>query len=89
MTRSFLWKLYVALGAAFALIVIPLVLWMTVTVINPLRELTAVAESYSQGQLDLKVPGTERKDEIGSLARALGRLGVSIRKAMERLKRAS
>jgi HAMP domain-containing protein len=31
------------------------------------------------------VPGTERRDEIGSLARALGRLGISIRGAMERL----
>lgn len=85
-TSAFLWKLYLAVGNAFLVVVVPLVVWLTMTIIRPLRQLTDVAESYSQGELDLKVPGVDRKDEIGSLARALGRLGVSIRKAMERLK---
>jgi methyl-accepting chemotaxis protein len=84
-TAAFLWRLYLVVGNAFLVIVLPLVAWMMVTIIRPLRELTAVADSYSQGQLDLKVPGVDRRDEIGSLARALGRLGLSIRSAMERL----
>jgi len=84
-TSAFLWKLYLVVGNAFLVIVVPLVVSLMMTIIKPLRELTAVADSFSQGQLDLKVPGVERRDEIGSLARALGRLGVSIRKAMERL----
>jgi methyl-accepting chemotaxis protein len=84
-TGSYLWRLYLVVGNAFLVIVIPLVAWLTLSIIRPLRELTAVAESYSQGQLDLKVPCAGRRDEIGSLARALGRLGLSMRSAMERL----
>lgn len=53
---------------------------------RPLRELTAVADSYSMGDLDLAVPGLKRRDEIGSLARALGRLGASMKGAMKMLK---
>jgi methyl-accepting chemotaxis protein len=59
------------------------------TITKPLRELTHVAERYSEGQLDLKVPGLDRQDEIGNLACALERLGTSIRKAMERLQKKS
>jgi methyl-accepting chemotaxis protein len=77
--------LSLVLGGAFVLLLIPLVVFLTVTIIRPLRELTGVANDYSVGQLDLKVPGTHRKDEIGILANALARLGVSIRAAMERL----
>ena len=85
-TSAFLWKLYLTLGNAFAVIVIPLVVVLVTSIIRPLRQLTAVADSYSQGRLDLKVPGLGRKDEIGSLARALARLGTSMKKAMELLK---
>ena len=45
-----------------------------------------VADSYSQGELDLEVPGLKRRDEIGELARALARLGTSMKKAMKMLK---
>jgi methyl-accepting chemotaxis protein len=84
-TSAFLWRLYLVVGNAFLVIMIPLVVALVLSIIRPIRELTAVADSFSKGQLDLKVPGTERRDEIGSLARALGRLGISIRGAMERL----
>jgi HAMP domain-containing protein len=33
------------------------------------------------------VPGLDRKDEIGNLARSLERLGLSIKKAMEHLQK--
>jgi len=85
-TGAFLWKLYLAVGNFFLVIVIPLVVFLVMSIIRPLRQLTAVADSYSQGRLDLKVPGLGRKDEIGSLARALARLGTSMKKAMELLK---
>jgi methyl-accepting chemotaxis protein len=85
-TSGFLWKLYVALGAAFLVIVVPLVGFLVRSIINPLRHLTTVAESYSLGELDLEVPGTKRDDEIGSLARALARLGTSMKHVMRRLK---
>lgn len=85
-TGAFLWKLYLAIGNAFLVVVIPLVAFLVTSIIRPLRQLTEVAESYSQGRLDLQVPGLRRQDEIGSLARALARLGTSMKKAMELLK---
>jgi signal transduction histidine kinase len=84
-TRSFLWKLYAAVGNGFLVVVVPFVAFLVISIIRPLRELTAVAESYSMGHLDLPVPGLKRRDEIGSLARALGRLGTSMKKAMQML----
>jgi methyl-accepting chemotaxis protein len=85
-TSTFLWKLYVALGNGFLVVVVPLVAFLVLSIIRPLRQLRAVAESYSQGRLDLEVPGVKRRDEIGSLARALSRLGTSMKKAMAMLK---
>ena len=85
-TSAFLWRLYLAVGNGFLVVVIPLVVFLVTSVVRPLRQLTAVAESYSVGELDLKIPGLERTDEIGSLAKALARLGTSMRKAMQLLK---
>lgn len=53
----------------------------------PILELTQVAEKYSQGQLDLKITGLDRNDEIGQLSRAIERLGTSIRIAISRLQK--
>jgi len=85
-TSSFLLKLYLIVGNAFLVIVVPLVMLLMLTIIKPLRELTVVADHFSVGRLDLKIPGLKRQDEIGNLARALDRLGTSIQKAMQRLK---
>ena len=85
-TSAFLWKLYLVVGNAFLVLVIPLVVYLVTSIIKPLRQLTAIADSYSQGELDLEVPGLGRQDEIGSLARALARLGTSMKKAMQMLK---
>jgi methyl-accepting chemotaxis protein len=85
-TSAFLWKLYLVVGNAFLVLVIPLVVYLVTSIIKPLRQLTAIADSYSQGELELEVPGLGRRDEIGSLARALARLGTSMKKAMQMLK---
>lgn len=53
----------------------------------PIRELTEVADKYSQGQLDLKISGLDRSDEIGQLSQAIERLGTSIRMAISRLQK--
>ncbi len=53
----------------------------------PIRQLTAVADKYSQGQLDLKITGLDRKDEIGQLSQAIERLGTSIQIAITRLQK--
>lgn len=52
---------------------------------RPIAELTEVADKISRGQLDAKVPGIERSDEIGALARAIGRMGTSIQLAIKKL----
>ena len=54
---------------------------------KPIRRLTAIADEISLGKLDAKIVDMDRKDEIGNLARAISRLGVSVRLAMERLQR--
>jgi methyl-accepting chemotaxis protein len=53
---------------------------------DPIRRLTAIAENISRGKLDEKVVEIERSDEIGALARAIERMGVSIKMAFERLR---
>jgi len=57
--------------------------WLTA----PIRELTEIADKYSQGELDLNLSSLERRDEIGQLSQAIDRLGTSIRLALERLKK--
>jgi methyl-accepting chemotaxis protein len=53
---------------------------------GPIRKLTIVADQISLGKTGVKVEGKERRDEIGSLARAIDRLGTSVRLAIQRLK---
>lgn len=57
--------------------------WLTA----PIRNLTEIADKYSQGQLDLEIQGLDRNDEIGLLSKAIDRMGTSIRLAMNRLKK--
>ncbi len=56
---------------------------------KPILGLTAVADQISRGKLDMQVVAINRTDEIGALARAIDRLGVSNRLAMERLARSN
>jgi methyl-accepting chemotaxis protein len=57
--------------------------WLTA----PIRNLTEIADKYSQGQLDLEITGLNRTDEIGQLSQAIERLGTSISLAMKRLQK--
>jgi len=54
---------------------------------DPIVQLTAAADELSTGRLDVKIDYRDRKDEIGSLARSIDRMGVSLRKAMDRLRK--
>jgi methyl-accepting chemotaxis protein len=54
---------------------------------RPINELTAIAHELSTGKFDVKMLQTGRGDEIGSLARAIERLGISIQLAMDRLRK--
>jgi methyl-accepting chemotaxis protein len=54
---------------------------------RPINQLTAIANDLSNGQLNVTIPQTSRGDEIGSLARAIERMGISIHMAMDRLRK--
>lgn len=54
--------------------------------VQPLRQLTAVADEISRGRMGVAVTGVDRRDEIGALAQAIERMSVSIRMALERLR---
>jgi methyl-accepting chemotaxis protein len=78
--RTMLVLLMVAtlLAAAFAAIFAP-------GLSRPLVRLTVIAEEMSRGHFDHEIPGTERRDEIGALSRAIERMTRSLRLAMDRL----
>lgn len=68
------------LAGAFAAIAAP-------GLARPLVRLTQIAEDMSRGNFDQEIPGTDRRDEIGALSRAIERMTRSLRLAMERLTR--
>lgn len=72
-----------------AALVIGVAVLMGKELTRPINQLTDIAEKLSNGQLDVAIPQTGRSDEIGSLARAVERLGVSIQMAMDRLRKKS
>ena len=77
-TMSILLFVAVLLAAAFAAIFAP-------GLSRPLVRLTTIAEDMSRGHFDHEIPGTERRDEIGGLSRAIERMTRSLRLAMDRL----
>ncbi len=84
-SSDFAKKMYLLLGAAWIVVVLPLS-WIVVrSIAKPIHELTYIADEYSLGNLDLKIPSAGRKDEIGRLAMAIERLGASIKLAIDRL----
>ncbi|MEJ2423521.1 MAG: cache and HAMP domain-containing protein [Candidatus Thiodiazotropha sp.] len=54
---------------------------------RPIRQLTLAADAISRGNFDFQITDTARGDELGDLARAVERLGSSVRLAMERFNR--
>jgi methyl-accepting chemotaxis protein len=87
LASSYLSKLYVLLGLAAVLLALPLTWTLITSIVKPVEELTEVAEQFSLGTMDLNIPYTERTDEIGKLAKALDRLGMSIKSAMARIRK--
>jgi len=54
---------------------------------RPIRRLTTAAEAISRGNFGFEIGDAKRRDELGELARAVERLGTSVRLAMERFSR--
>ena len=53
---------------------------------KPIRNLTLIADEISRGKLDIKIQEVNRSDEIGALAAAIERMGVSIHMSMQKLR---
>ncbi len=79
----------IILLVASLLLVLVVGLLVSKRLTRPIHELTNIAEQFSQGKLDLNISGLQRQDEIGHLARAIERLGISIKLAMSRLQKQS
>jgi methyl-accepting chemotaxis protein len=75
------------------LMLVTLVLVLIVAVLvsrqltRPIKRLTAAAEAISRGSFEFQILDAKRSDELGDLARAVERLGASVRLAMERFSR--
>lgn len=54
---------------------------------NPILRLTDIADEISRGKLGTNIGEVARGDEIGALARAIDRMGVSLQMAFERLRK--
>lgn len=54
---------------------------------TPIRNLTMIAEEISKGKLGAEIRETGRNDEIGALARAIERMGISLQMAFDRLRK--
>ncbi len=77
-------SLAILLIAAVTIILVSLLLSRNLA--TPIKRLTAVADQLSTGRMDVTIEETRRGDEIGVLARAIERLGVSVKYAMDRLR---
>jgi HAMP domain-containing protein len=76
---------FVVLTILVAAITGVVVVFYTRTFTQPIVQLTQVAERISLGELDAKI-AINRKDEIGDLAEAIGRMQASLQAAIERLR---
>ena len=71
---------------AATVVLVTLVAWLSArAVVTPIKKLTDVAERMSLGDLNAEID-IRSKDEVGLLAQAIGRMQVSLRMAMQRLR---
>ncbi|OMH33282.1 cache and HAMP domain-containing protein [Motiliproteus sp. MSK22-1] len=73
---------------AFTCVVVVIVAYLLARRLStPIRNLTAIADEISRGKLGANIAETKRNDEIGALARAIERMGISLQMAFERLRK--
>lgn len=67
-------------------VLVTLIAWLSArAVVTPIKKLTDVAERMSLGELNADI-NIQSKDEVGLLAQAIGRMQMSLRMAMQRLR---
>jgi methyl-accepting chemotaxis protein len=77
-------RLTILTGTASAFVLLSLVtILITRNIAKPLKELTATAERISGGDLSVEVQTDGRRDEVGLLAQAFGRMSQSLRQMAE------
>lgn len=54
---------------------------------RPINNLTQITERMSKGELGATIEETQRGDEIGALARAIERMGISLEMAFKRMRK--
>jgi methyl-accepting chemotaxis protein len=79
------WRALLILGSTLVVVTVFAFL-LSQGLTGPIRNLTRIAEELSRGGVVMKINEVNRHDEIGALAAAIDRMGVSIRLAMDRLK---
>lgn len=77
---------FILLGATLATVLIVAFL-LARRISQPIRNLTLIADEISKGKLGAKILECGRNDEIGALARAIERMGVSLQMAIDRLRK--
>jgi len=69
------------------IVIVSLIAWISArAIVTPIMKLTDVAERMSLGDLNMQI-NIPSKDEIGLLAEAIKRMQISLRLAIERLRR--
>jgi methyl-accepting chemotaxis protein len=72
---------------AVTLFIVLCIAWFSArAIVTPIMKLTDAAERMSLGEMNVEID-IKSKDEIGLLARAIGRMQTSLRMAMDRLRR--
>ena len=82
-------SLNAVIGAIVSALVASLILYIIMgrLLLTPIRNLTEIADEISRGKLGIEISGTDRKDEIGALSKAIERMGISLQMAFDRLKK--
>jgi len=77
---------FLLLGITLAVVLVVAYLLATRLSI-PMKNLTLIADEISKGRLGARIRESGRQDEIGALARAIERMGMSLQLAFERLRK--
>jgi len=85
MARDAFRTLLATLAGVFVLTLLILNLLLRFVVIRPLRELSAMADQVSLGNMDVPDVKVGGSDEVAQLAASFGRMKISLRKALAML----
>ncbi|MDQ0504242.1 methyl-accepting chemotaxis protein [Xanthobacter agilis] len=75
------WLTLIAMSGATLLVILLAALAVRLAVVRPVQRMMAVMAALGRGDLDVTVTGTDRKEEIGAIARALETLRGHLRAA--------